>query len=230
MKLLLTNDDGIDAEGLLALTNAARSVGEPVVVGPAGPQSGVSHAVTWHEGVRIEPRGETRFAIHGTPADCIRLGLLHLVPEAKWILSGINHGANLGADVYYSGTVAAVREAVLHGWPGIAFSHYRKSGVSFDWERATRWIIPILAQILAKPIEPGLFYNVNLPVLAPEITDIPEVVWCPLDPNPLPLNYRHEEESGLYYAGDYHLRTRAPGADVDICFGGRISITTVRLL
>ena len=230
MKFLLTNDDGIDADGLAALTNAARTLGETIVVAPAGPQSGVSHAVTWHDGVRIEPRGEERFAIHGTPADCVRLGLLHLVPDARWILSGINHGANLGADVYYSGTVAAVREAVLHGWPGIAVSHYRKAGVVFDWARATRWLIPILRDVLAKPIEPGLFYTVNLPNLPHEIADKPEVVWCPLDSSALPLNYRHEEESGLYYAGDYHLRTRTPGADVDICFGGRIAVTAVRLL
>ena len=230
MKLLLTNDDGIDAAGLEALCRVARTLGEPVVIAPASAQSGVSHRVTWHDGVRIEPRGEKRFAIHGTPADCIRLGLLHLVPEAKWILSGINHGANLGADVYYSGTVAAVREAVLHGCPGIAFSHYRKAGVEYDWNRAARWIQPILRDLIAKPIEPGLFYNVNLPNLPHEITDTPEVICCPLDPNPLPLNYRHEEASGLYYAGDYHLRPRAPGADVDICFGGRIAVTAVRML
>jgi 5'-nucleotidase len=229
MKLLLTNDDGIDAAGLGALLSASRSLGEPVVVAPAAPQSGVSHAVTWHDGVRIEPRGETRFAIHGTPADCTRLGLLRLVPEAKWVLSGINHGANLGADVYYSGTVAAVREAVLHGWPAVAVSQYRKPGLEFDWERATKWIIPVLTNILSRPIETGFFYNVNLPLLAPDADD-PEVVWCPLDPKPLPLNYRHEEESDLYYAGDYNLRHRTPGADVDICFGGRIAVTAVRLL
>ncbi|MEO5718159.1 MAG: 5'/3'-nucleotidase SurE [Chthoniobacterales bacterium] len=229
MKFLLTNDDGIDAPGLAALTNAARTLGEPVIVAPAGPQSGVSHAVTWHGGVRIEPRGENRFAIHGTPADCTRLGLLHLVPEAKWILSGINHGSNLGADVYYSGTVAAVREALLHGWPGIAFSHYRKSEVEFDWARAERWVTPILADLLAKPSEAGVFYNVNMPALPPEARD-PEIVWCPLDPKPLPLNYRHEEESDLYFAGDYHLRGRTTDADVDVCFGGNIAITAVRLL
>lgn len=229
MKFLITNDDGIEAAGLAALVSAASSLGEPIIVAPAAPQSGVSHAVTWHEGVRIEPRGALRFAIHGTPADCTRLGLLHLVPEAKWILSGINHGANLGADVYYSGTVAAVREALLHGWPGIAFSHYRRSQIPFDWERATRWVTPVLGDLLAKPIEQGVFYNVNLPLLPPGSPD-PQVVWCPLDPKPLPLNYRHEEESGLYYAGDYHLRHRTPGADVDVCFRGSIAITAVRLL
>lgn len=229
MKLLLTNDDGIDADGLEALRIAASAIGEPVVVAPSGPQSGVSHRVTWHEGVRIEQRGEQRYAIHGTPADCTRLGLLHVVPDAQWILSGINHGANLGADVYYSGTVAAVREAVLHGWPGIAVSQYRRSGVPYDWERATRWVVPILRELVARPIERGFFYNVNLPVLPAGPAD-PEVVWCELDPAPLPLNYRHEEESGLYYAGDYNLRPRTPGCDVDICFGGRIAVTAVRLL
>jgi 5'-nucleotidase len=229
MKLLLTNDDGIDAPGLEALVSATRTLGDPVVVAPAEPQSGVSHAVTWHEGVRIEPRGDKRFAIYGTPADCTRLGLLRLVPEATWVLSGINHGANLGADVHYSGTVAAVREAVLHGWPGVAVSYYRKAGVEFNWTRAANWVVPILNDLLSRPVEPGLFYNVNLPNLPPE-AERPEVVWCPLDPNPLPLNYRHEEASGLYYAGDYQLRHRTPGADVDICFGGRIAITAIRLL
>ena len=229
MKFLVTNDDGVDAAGLEALVNAARTFGDPVVVAPAGPQSGVSHAVTWHQGVRIERCDDGRVAIHGTPADCTRLGLLHVVPDARWILSGINHGANLGADVYYSGTVAAVREAVLHGWPGIALSHYRKTGIDYDWARATRWITPILADLLARPVDTGFFYNVNLPMLPPGATD-PEVVWCELDPKPLPLNYRHEEETGLYFAGEYQLRERTPGADVDVCFRGRITITAVRLL
>lgn len=229
MKFLVTNDDGIDAAGLEALVNAAGPLGEPTIVAPAAPQSGVSHAVTWHQGVRIEHRNETRVAIHGTPADCTRLGLLQIVPDAAWVLSGINHGGNLGADVYYSGTVAAVREAVLHGWPGIAVSHYRKTGLTYDWPRAARWVQPILANLLARPIEPGSFYNVNLPHLPPDAPD-PEIVWCQLDPKPLPLNYVHEAETGLYFAGDYQLRERTPGADVDVCFGGRITITTVRLL
>src|SRR5438105_3123213 len=144
MKFLITNDDGIDAAGLNALLEAAQNFGEATIVAPAAPQSGVSHAVTWHEGVRIEPRGEKRFAIHGTPADCIRLGLLHLVPDANWVLSGINHGANLGADIHYSGTVAAVREAVLHGWPGVSVSYYRMAGVEYDWPRAVEWVVPVL--------------------------------------------------------------------------------------
>ncbi len=99
-KLLLTNDDGIEAPGLAALLAASRDFGQPIVVAPAGPQSGVSHTITWESGVWLEPRGEERFAVHGTPADCARLGLLRVAPDAKRVLSGINHGGNLGADVY----------------------------------------------------------------------------------------------------------------------------------
>jgi 5'-nucleotidase len=228
MKLLLTNDDGIDADGLQALLDAARSLGGPVVVAPAGPQSGCSHTVTTGKAVRVEPRGDLRFAVHGTPADCVRVGLHRIVPDAKWILSGINHGGNLGADVHYSGTVAAVREAVLHGWPGIAVSYYKKKQLDYDWTRVSRWTSRVLAELIAKPWDAGTFWNVNLPHLTPENPE-PELVYCPLDPHPLPLSYRHEE-AGMHYDGDYHTRQRTPGADVDVCFSGRIAATKVQLL
>src|SRR3954471_1301370 len=179
MKSLLSNDDGIDASGLQAMFAAAQALGDLVVVAPAGPQSGVSHTVTWEGAVRIESRDANRFAVHGTPADCTRLALLRLAPDAKWVLSGINHGGNLGADVHYSGTVAAVREAVLHGWPGIAFSHYRKEGLQFDWVRVTPWVERVLTQLLEQRPETGTFYNVNLPHLASGEPD-PELVFCPL--------------------------------------------------
>jgi len=228
MKFLLTNDDGIDADGLQALRAAAKAHGESVLVAPAGPQSGCSHTVTTHKGVLTEPRGDGRFAIHGTPADCVRIGLLHVVPDATWILSGINHGGNLGADVYYSGTVAAVREAVLHGWPGIAFSYYKKKQLEYDWPLISKWAGRVLTELLAKTWDAGTFWNVNFPHLMPNDAD-PEIVYCRLDPHPLPLNYRHEE--GMhFYESDYHNRRRAGGTDVDVCFSGRIAVTKVRLL
>lgn len=229
MKLLLSNDDGIDAPGLQALLAAARDFGKPVIVAPATSQSGVSHRVTWEHGVQLEPRGADRFAVHGTPADCARLGLLQVAPDTKWVLSGINEGGNLGADVYYSGTVAVVREAVLHGWPGIAFSHYRRAGdAELDWPRATRWTIRVLAELLPRPTDRGLFYNVNFPHLTPEEPE-PEIIFCPLDPHPLPLSYHHGENGEHFYDGHYHSRQRNAGADVDTCFGGRIAVTALRL-
>jgi 5'-nucleotidase len=227
MKILISNDDGVDAPGLQALQTAAGTLGELVVVAPAGPQSGVSHTVTWEGAIRIESRGDNRFAVHGTPADCTRLALTRLAQDATWVLSGINHGANLGADVHYSGTVAAVREGVLHGWPGIAVSHRHVKEKEFDWARAAAWTKPILAELIGRPIEAGLFYNVNLPHLHAKDPD-PKIVWCHLDPSPLPLTYRHEEDSS-FYDGDYRNRQRKPGFDVDVCFGGSISITEIRL-
>jgi 5'-nucleotidase len=229
MKLLVTNDDGIDAAGLRALFDAARPLGEAVVVAPFGSQSGVSHAVTTDSPLRVEPRGPGRYAVLGTPADCARVGLHRLCPDTRWVLSGINHGGNLGADVYYSGTVAAVREAALHGWPGVAFSHYLKRGMAVDWTRAAAWASRVLADLLARPPVPGAFYNVNLPHLGPADPD-PEVVFCPLDPRPLPLSYRHADDGGMHYDGNYHTRDRVAGADVDVCFGGRIAVTLIQLL
>ncbi|MBS0656772.1 MAG: 5'/3'-nucleotidase SurE, partial [Verrucomicrobia bacterium] len=222
------NDDGIDAPGIAALYAAAEGLGRRVVVAPAGPQSGMSHAVTWEKPVRLEARGDDRFAVHGTPADCARLGLLRVVPEARWVLSGINLGGNLGADTYYSGTVAAVREAVLHGWTGIAFSQYKRSKLALDWSRSARWVARLLPELLARPLAPGSFYNVNLPHLEPAEPD-PAWVLCPLDPGPLPLSYRHEADDLHVYSGNYHARPRTAGSDVDLCFGGQIAVTEVRL-
>src|SRR2546423_2447618 len=158
----MSNEDGIDAPGLQALVSASSGLGEPVIVAPAAPQSGSSHTVTWEGAVRIEPRGDNRYAVHGTPADCTRIALLRLAPDAKWVLSGINHGGNLGADVHYSGTVAAVREAVLHGWPGVAGSPRPPKGKEFEWRRAAAWVTPMLAGLMARAIWPGLVFNVDL--------------------------------------------------------------------
>ena len=233
MTLLLTNDDGIDAPGLEALVGAVRMLGhEPVVVAPAPPQSWCSHTITPQGAVRVERRAENRFAIHGTPADCVRVGLHRLVPKAEWVLSGINHGANMGADVYYSGTVAAVREAVLHGWPGVALSHYRRRGAEIeDWERVSPWAVAVLADLLARPAQPGRFYSVNQPHLEPDQRKEPETVFCPLDPHPLPLTYRHEEAANeFYYEGSYQTRRRKDGADIDTCLRGNITVTELRLL
>jgi 5'-nucleotidase len=227
MKLLLTNDDGIEAPGLQALFSAAAQLGEPVVVAPVGALSGCSHQVTTDVPLRLERRGPERFAVEGTPADCVRLALHRVAPDAAWVLSGINAGGNLGADVWHSGTVAAVREAVLHGWPGVALSHYRKKGRAFDWPRAAAWVGPLLHDLLGRPRPPGTFWNVNLPHPEPGAPD-PEVVFCRLDPMPLPLSFRADGEA-WHYDGDYHQRRREPGADVDVCFSGKIAVTQIAL-
>jgi 5'-nucleotidase len=228
MRLLLTNDDGIHAPGLQALERVARELGEVVVVAPADVHSGCGHRVTTDSPLRVERHGPARLAIHGTPADCVRVALHGLVPPFDWVLAGINAGGNLGADVHHSGTVAAVREAVLHGRPGAALSHYRRRGMAYDWERAARWARTLLSELLASAWTPGVFWNVNLPHLDPTDPD-PAVVSCPLDPSPLPLSYRRDGDL-FHYDGDYHGRSRQPGGDVDVCFSGRISLTRLSIL
>jgi 5'-nucleotidase len=228
MKFILTNDDGIDAPGLAALADAAGRAGEVVVVAPAGPQSGCSHRVTTDGPIRVVGQAPGRFAVDGTPADCVRVALHRFAGEPFWVLSGVNEGGNLGTEVHHSGTVAAVREAALHGLPGIAFSQYRRKGVRCDWRRTAAWVLPVLRDLLARPLTPGAFWNVNFPNLNPDAPD-PECVFCPLDPFPLPLSYRQEGDL-LRYNGDYHGRRREAGSDVDVCFNGRIAVTELRLL
>jgi 5'-nucleotidase len=227
MRFLLTNDDGIAAPGLQALVQAAAQLGEPTVVAPTEALSGCSHRVTTDQPIRIQQHVANQYAVAGTPADCVRVALHHIVPEAAWVLAGINAGGNLGADVHHSGTVAAVREAVIHGWPGIAVSHYRKRGLAVDWQRAAAWVLPLLRDLLGRPWTPGTFWNINLPHLAPGTPD-PEVVFCRLDPTPLPLSFRQEGDL-LHYDGDYHQRRREPGCDVEVCFSGKIAVTPVTL-
>ena len=94
----------------------------------------------------------------------------------------------------------------------------------------TPWVTSVLADLLGRPTQPGLFYSVNLPHLEPSEQKRPQVVFCPLDPNPLPLNYRHEEEADeFYYEGNYSTRRRKAGADMDVCLRGDIAVTELRL-
>jgi 5'-nucleotidase len=228
--LLLTNDDGEDAPGLTALVEATEGLGERRVVAPFGAYSGCGHVVTTHKAVIISRRGANRFAVEGTPADCVRMAIHHLAPDVSRVVSGINAGANLGTDLHHSGTVAAVREAVIHGRPGIAVSQFIARGRAVDWRQAARWANAVIGDLLARPWEPGTFWNVNLPHLDPGAPE-PEVVFCPLDPSPLPLVYRLESDGLVaHYSGNYEARARAAGADVDVCFGGRIAVTLVRVV
>ncbi len=225
--LILTNDDGWDAPGLAALRKAAGTLGRCHTVAPIMPMSGCGHCVTTHAPLVVTRPSEGFMAVSGTPADCVRLALHHLVPRPSWVLAGINAGGNLGTDFHYSGTVAAVREAVIHGIPGIALSHYIARGRAVDWRRAEAWAAVILRRLMAQPWEPGTFWNVNFPHPEPQ-QPAPDVVFCPLDPSPLPLRYSVLGDRSVY-AGDYQSRRRLPGFDVDVCFGGRIAVTLIRI-
>ncbi len=227
MKIILTNDDGIDAPGLAALAEAASGLGELTVVAPTREWSGCSHRVTTDGPMRIREDGPRRFAVDGTPADCVRVALHALVPDAAWVVSGINRGGNLGADILHSGTAAAAREAVLHGRRSIAVSHYVRKGMTVDWRLATSLAAPVIARLMAAGTDAGHFWNVNLPHLDPG-SPRPAEIACAADPSPLPLHFT-QRDGALAYSGDYHRRARLPGMDVDVCFSGNVAVCRVGL-
>ena len=131
--ILVTNDDGIHAQGLSALAQALESLGEVFVVAPDREQSAVGHALTLHRPLRVDQVGERRFAVNGTPSDCVNLGVLGLLPEPPvLVVSGINHGSNLGDDVTYSGTVSAAMEGTLLGVPSMAVSQVEGEVAGFE--------------------------------------------------------------------------------------------------
>ncbi len=226
MKLLLTNDDGIDAPGLEVLERAVRDWGEPIVVAPTEGQSGVGHQVTTDRPIAVERIDTGRYSVQGTPADCARVGLTEICPDASWVLAGVNRGANLGADIYTSGTVAAAREAALLGCRAAAISQYVFKGRQLDWEVVYRRAAPLLRRLLTGDLAPGEFWNANLPHPATD-ADV-EVVVCALDIRPHGVAYRREGDA-LIYQAEYHKRPRQPGRDVDVCLGGRVSVTRMVL-
>lgn len=164
--LLLSNDDGIEAPGLAALGRAAASLGEVWTVAPATEQSAKSHSFTMHDPLRVRRAGERRFAVSGTPADAVYLALHELLPSRPSIvLSGINRGSNLGTDVYYSGTVAAAREAASHDIPAVAVSLHLGDDLEqlAHWDTAIEIVGRIVPQVLRDGLPPGTLLNVNVP-------------------------------------------------------------------
>ncbi len=169
MRLLISNDDGILAHGLDCLERAARPLGEVSVVAPDREQSATSHSLTLHHPLRPIKTGERRWQVDGTPTDCVMLAIEALLPERPdFVLSGINHGPNMGEDVLYSGTVAAAMEGLALGVPSIAFSfagrvlHAENSLLADHVENLTK----LIAHLTSLPKFPAnTLLNVNIPAV-----------------------------------------------------------------
>jgi 5'-nucleotidase len=168
MKIFLTNDDGIYAEGLWTLYKAFAENHSVTVIAPDRERSAVSHGITLHEPLRITrvrvAGGYSGYAVNGTPADCVKLGVLEVLDEKPdLVISGINPGANVGSSIHYSGTVAAAREAVLYGVPAIAVSLNGYEGLHY--EDAAQFASRLAAYLSENPLPLGTFLNVNIPDL-----------------------------------------------------------------
>lgn len=166
-RVLISNDDGIRAEGLTVLERVMMELAAEVwVVAPEVEQSAASHSLTMRRPLFVRAaEGERRFSVDGTPTDCVLLAV-HQVMRDKppgLILSGINQGGNLGEDAIYSGTVAAAREGALLGLPAIALSQMYDFGRAVPWDVAVDWTPRVLALLLTVPWPQGVLINVNFP-------------------------------------------------------------------
>ncbi|HLK11541.1 MAG TPA: 5'/3'-nucleotidase SurE [Candidatus Binatia bacterium] len=163
--ILVSNDDGIHSDGLAALAAALDSLGEVIVVAPDREQSAASHALTLHRPLRVYERGAARYAVDGTPTDCVNLAVNGILPRRPALIaSGINTGANLGDDVTYSGTVSAAMEGTLLGIPSIAVSLVGRGG--FRFEAAAACAARLAGWVLTHGLPPDTLLNVNVPQLA----------------------------------------------------------------
>ena len=172
MLVLISNDDGIHAPGIKALSKAIGSVADILVVAPLEERSTTGHTLTLNQPLRLVETKENHYGCNGYPADCIILALLHLLKKRQLpdlIITGINRGGNLGLDIYYSGTVAAAREGAFHGIPSIAMSTTVEINPSLDntpyFESAANFALHLIQSGAWKSIPPLGLLNVNVPNL-----------------------------------------------------------------
>lgn len=229
MTLLITNDDGIESEGLATLSKVLGVDHEVWIIAPEKEKSGSSHAITLDEGIKITRRGERTFACGGTPVDCVTLGVSGVLPfQPEVVISGINHGPNVGTDIIYSGTAAAARQSALKDIPAVAVSLARFAP-PWNFDGPAAFVAANLSLIL-RLWRPGHFVNIN---------------W-PADPHPgappaitVPGRRQYKDEllrfeaprGGTYYflKGVEVISSQDEGTDTAAVDSGRISISAVAL-
>ncbi|NMG38568.1 5'/3'-nucleotidase SurE [Chelativorans sp. ZYF759] len=172
MRILLTNDDGIHAEGLEVLERIARTISDDVwVVAPETDQSGFAHSLSLSEPLRMRKLDDRHYALRGTPTDCVIMGVRRLLPEPPdLILSGVNSGSNIADDVTYSGTIAGAMEGTLLGVRSIALSQaytVTEEGRQLRWDTAETVGKELIAKLVGLDLPKGVFLNVNFPAIAP---------------------------------------------------------------
>jgi 5'/3'-nucleotidase len=233
-RILLTNDDGIEARGLKVLTKIVRGLCRDVwTVAPEIEQSGAGHSLTLHRPLRIRKLGPRRFAVDGTPTDCVLLAIKRLLEDKRptLVISGINGGANLGDDVTYSGTVAAAMEATLLGVPAIALSMTYRDRQKIEWATAERHAPGVIRRLVAQPWPKNTLINVNFPDLPPSAVKGIAVARQGRHKIGDQLMERTDPRGRPYYwigplreTGD-----GVPGTDITEITNGRITLTPILL-
>ena len=238
MRILVTNDDGIDAPGLAVAEAIAAAFSDDVtVVCPAEEQSGAGHSLTLTRPLRLRRRGEKRFAVAGTPTDCVMMALGLLMKDAPpdLILSGVNRGSNLGEDITYSGTVSAAIEGALAGIRSIALSQtYARSGMgdTVPFAAAEAWGARAVAPLIGAPREPGTLWNVNFPASEPEAVrgirvcrqGFRDYGRLKIEPRTDPRGYDY-----FWFAFDGTTIRSGDGTDIGAVHDGYVSVTPLHL-
>jgi 5'-nucleotidase len=230
LKILVSNDDGYLSTGINALANALSEIADIVIVAPERNQSGASNSLTLNLPLRIHKVRENYYFVDGTPSDCVHLALSGFLDfEPDLVVSGINHGANLGDDVIYSGTVAAAMEGRFLGWPAIAVSLVGHRGVHFD--TAARVTCELIERLKNDPLPNDVILNVNVP-------DRPHDRLAGV--TAARLGFRHRSEP-LVKGRDPHGRPiywigpagqgqdAGPGTDFEALAAGKVAVTPLKV-
>ncbi len=232
MKILLTNDDGVRADGLAMLASRLADLGTVHVVAPDRERSCTGHAFTLHEPLRVVRVAPRWFSVSGTPADCVYLGVLELCPRPDLVISGINHGYNLGADIFYSGTVAGAIEAALRGVPAIAVSMGYAAGADFQ---TAAELCAALSPAMVRAALPQTVLNINVP--GPEhlrqATPKRAFMWTRLGQRTYRehVDSRTDPRGNTYYwiGGPAEASDDPPGTDSYAVHRGMASVTPLHL-
>jgi 5'-nucleotidase len=232
-RVLLTNDDGIDAPGLAVLVEIAAELAREVwVVAPEHDQSGVSHALSLHHPLRVVQYGPRRFGINGTPGDCAVMGICHLMPAAPdLVLSGVNRGANLGMETVFSGTVGGAMTAMLVGVRAIALSQVWTDRDNVRWGTARRLAPGVIERLLAIGWSEGTCLNVNFPDrAADEVGPLTLARQGVGEVQGMVVETRRDPRGFPYHWLTFRrgARSQGPDADTDAIAAGRIAVTPIR--
>lgn len=238
MRILVTNDDGINAPGLAVLADIARALSTDVwVVAPETNQSGTSHSLTLHTPLRVREISERTFAIGGTPTDCVIMAVRHILKDERptLILSGVNDGSNVAEDVTYSGTVAGAMEGTILGIPSMALSLMTRSLTAHPvahWDTPRTHAPDLIRRLLAAGLPAGTLVNINFPALPPsEVCGVMVTRQGIREQESLIVDQRADPWGRPYYwFGFRHLpSTLVEGTDLFALASGAISVTPLSL-
>lgn len=229
IRILITNDDGIHSEGIAVLEDALKEIGDVYVVAPESEMSGASHSLTLARPLRVRKIDDRHWTVDGTPTDCVTMALNKILPPEELptiCASGINHGANLGDDATYSGTVAGAMEATILGVPGVAFS--LAANRNHDFTESAKVARIVIAKALKEGIPAGSLLNVNIPKGVPKGLRITKQGFK----NARPVISEHTDPRGKFYywIGEVREGFRASENDTDFeaIDEGYVSVTPMR--